>query len=437
MDNSNPSSDEPVLLTAHKIIIGGVRHEAGLTGKRLLLSEEDSRKVVEDIPFTALVTITAGENSLREPTVTLSFTGLAGENRSLELIFARQAGGLNVQERDKMLALLRDHSVTVTGAHTTEAAQDTIAPQTAQNWMPSPYNNKVRQPAPELPGRERSPFITIGAIVIIIAVIVGIAFFYQPFGKGGTPGTHPAVPTVPKTPGIPATIATPPAATTSITTVPTQEPFVTPVIVIPMTGVWVRVTYAGNYSGYVSAQGITTPLTGTGDQIYYIPVRGGTMDGSIEKQDFSSGKMEIGVYQNGVLYSLLNTTKPEGLIDFHLTLPASTAIAGTVFTPTPAPTPQAIFLPQKPIPPTGVWVRVYYPGNFTGSLGYLGFQNPVNSSGDQFYQIPIRSGNVIGSIEKEDGSANDLVVAIYKDGGLAKELDTRVPKGIIYLHEPV
>ena len=427
MDNSNPSSDEPVLLKAHKIIIGGIRHEAVLTGKRIVLSEEDSGKIIEDILLTTLGTVTAGENSLREPTVTLSFTDPAGASRSLELIFARQAGGLNIQERDKMLALLKDNAVPVSGEHVT-----------AQNWMPSPYQNKVRQPAPEVPGKERSPFFTIVAIVIILAVIVGMAFVYQPFGKGGTPGIHSAVPTVPTVPTVKTPVATPPVPTTAITTVPpTPEQFVTPVIGIPKTGVWVRVTYAGNYSGYVSAQGITTRLDGVGDQIYYIPVRGGMMDGSIEKQDFSSGKMEIEIYQDGTLFSLLNTTKPEGLVDFHLTLPVSTAVVGTVFTPTPAPIAPVIFLPQKPIPKTGVWVRVYYPGNFTGSLGYLGFQNPVNSSGDQFYQIPIRSGDIIGSIEKEDGSVNDLVIAIYKDGAIVKELDTVVPKGIIYLHEPV
>ena len=80
MDNTYLSSDEPVLLTNHKIIIAGVRHEAVLTGKRILLTEESSGTVIEDIPFTALGMVTAGENALREPTLTLSFTTPTGES---------------------------------------------------------------------------------------------------------------------------------------------------------------------------------------------------------------------------------------------------------------------------------------------------------------------------------------------------------------------
>ena len=67
----------------------------------------------------------------------------------------------------------------------------------------------------------------------------------------------------------------------------------------------------------------------------------------------------------------------------------------------------------------------------------MGSLRSVNSTGDQFYQIPLRSGTIEGSIEKQDGSVETLVVAIYKDGALVTRLDTAVPLGVIYLNIPV
>lgn len=435
MDNTYLSSDEPVLLTNHKIIIAGVRHEAVLTGKRILLTEESSGKVVEDIPFAALGMVTAGENALREPTLTLSFTTPTGETRSVGLIFSRQAGGLNIQERDKSLAFLRDHAVAVSGERR-EPGESTPSSPTAQDWMPTPFQNKVSLPAPAVP-EGRSPFFTIAAIIVIIAVVIGVAIVYDPFGKGRAP---PAIATVPTT----TTALTPVATLTPLPTTGQAQPAETPAetleapaFSIPPTGVWVRVIYPGSFTGYVSAQGNTIQLNSTGDQLYPLTARDGMVDGSIEKQDLLADRLEVRVYQDGTLASVSNTTRPGGVLDFHVTLPKSTVSIGSVITPTPVVTAPELPLPEVPIPRTGVWLRVSYPGNFTGSFGPAGSLRSVNSTGDQFYQIPLSSGTIEGSIEKEDGSVETLVVVIYKDGAVVKRLETAVPLGVIYLNIPV
>ena len=434
MDNTYLSSDEPVLLTNHKIIIGGVRHEAVLTGRRILLVEESSGNVIEDIPFSALGRVTAGENTLREPTITLSFTAPSGETRSVGLIFARQLGNLNVQERDKSLAFLREHAVTVSGDEK-EPEDNASARPTAQDWMPTTYANTAKQPALAVP-EGRSPFLTIAAIVVIIAVVVGIAFVYDPFGRGRSPVPHPVVPKATKTPAPVAALT--PAPTTEQPKLPaTPEPAATPAFSIPPTGVWVRIMYPGNYLGYVSAKGNSVQVNSTGDRLYSLSARDGMVEGSIEKQDLSAGNLEVRVYQDGKLVSLNNTTRPGGVVDFHVALPPSTVTIGSVITPTPAVIAPEIPLPVIPIPKAGVWVRVYYPGNFAGSFGPAGSLRSVNSTGDQFYQVPLSSGTIEGSIEKQDGSVNTLVVAIYKDGALVTRLDTAVPLGVIYLNVPV
>jgi hypothetical protein len=122
----------------------------------------------------------------------------------------------------------------------------------------------------------------------------------------------------------------------------------------------------------------------------------------------------------------------------------TTTIPSVTFTPTPPPTTAVpttavttIMVPTTPpqplIPQTGVWVKVSYPGAWTGSYGTPGNQAQVASTGDQLYQIPIGDGTVQVTFQKSDGSGNTLEVEIYKDGVLITSKKTSVPKGSIDL----
>lgn len=89
---------------------------------------------------------------------------------------------------------------------------------------------------------------------------------------------------------------------------------------------------------------------------------------------------------------------------------------------TPPLTPVHVAIPQ-----TGVWLRVIYPGNYTGTYGLPGYQIPVKDTGEHFYQIATVKGPVVASITKQDGSGDTLVIAVYKDGMLIKEESVYVP----------
>jgi len=107
-----------------------------------------------------------------------------------------------------------------------------------------------------------------------------------------------------------------------------------------------------------------------------------------------------------------------------------TSIITTQATPLPSATPVQIAIPQ-----TGVWMKVTYPGNYTGTYGSIGYyQTPVTDTGDHFYQIATVEGPVAASIKKQDGSANNLEVAVYKDGNLIKKESTTRPMGTIDFH---
>lgn len=115
--------------------------------------------------------------------------------------------------------------------------------------------------------------------------------------------------------------------------------------------------------------------------------------------------------------------------------PVETAIPTILPTtpvPTPLPTTAPPATPPLPLfPPTGVWVKVSYLGGWKGSFGVPANLQQVTSSGDQFYQIPAGDGIVQVSIQKIDGSGNELVVDVYKNGAVVKSGKTTKPKGTV------
>jgi hypothetical protein len=123
-------------------------------------------------------------------------------------------------------------------------------------------------------------------------------------------------------------------------------------------------------------------------------------------------------------------TKPVETVQ-PTTIPV-TSIPTTVPTPPPVVTTALPTTPPPPlIPPTGVWVKVKYLGGWNGLFGVPGSLQQVTSSGDQFYQIPAGDGIVQVSIQKNDGSGNEIVVDVYKNGVLVKSGSTTKPKGTV------
>jgi hypothetical protein len=132
------------------------------------------------------------------------------------------------------------------------------------------------------------------------------------------------------------------------------------------------------------------------------------------------------------------TSSPAGGTGSNLTTPVITMAA----TPSPATIPKTpvtpvITTPVTPsqvtvlIPQNGVWVRVTYPGTYTGSIGMPNDLHASTDSGDRFYQISTTNGTVAVSLMKTDGSSDKLNVEIYKNGILVKQASTIAPKGIL------
>ena len=153
--------------------------------------------------------------------------------------------------------------------------------------LPSP----VSPPPSAGPGSRRQTFIAVAVIIFIVLGIAGVMVFYPQ--NPTAPGTEP---TLLPTPTI------------------QQTPQPTPVI-IPPTGVWVRVSYPRSYYGWVGNTGSLRGVNGSGDQIYKIPVIDGFVQAQIFKSDNSGDTLTVEVYRDGDVISVRNVSIPMGSIE--------------------------------------------------------------------------------------------------------------------------
>jgi hypothetical protein len=152
----------------------------------------------------------------------------------------------------------------------------------------------------------------------------------------------------------------------------------------------------------------------------------------------------VAVAGGALIYSQFAKAKPSGNSGPAANQSPATH-AGTAYTPAatmtvvqttvPEGKPSPLSPPQMLVPASGVWVRVQYPGNFTGTVGTMqGGMREVNTSGEQFYQLPAREGIVDVSLQKQEGSRDELAVEVYRDGLLVTRSNTTAPRGTVDFH---
>jgi hypothetical protein len=152
----------------------------------------------------------------------------------------------------------------------------------------------------------------------------------------------------------------------------------------------------------------------------------------------------VAVVGGALIYSQFVKAKPSGNAGPAANQSPAT-YTGTAYTPettmtvqqTTAPevTPPPSSPPHILVPTSGVWVHVQYPGNFTGTVGTTrGGLREVNTTGEQYYQVPARDGIIDVSLQKQEGSRDELAVEIYRDGSLLKRSNTTAPRGTVDLH---
>jgi len=115
-----------------------------------------------------------------------------------------------------------------------------------------------------------------------------------------------------------------PAPSSQLTPAPTQ-------IVIPQTGVWVRVNYSQNYRGRLGNPGSLREVTGSGDRFYPVDEKNRLVQVQIYKTDNTGNMLMVELFRNGEIIHRRSTTSPMGGIE--LLIDAETGNPPGIITP--------------------------------------------------------------------------------------------------------
>ena len=337
------SSNESIILSTNNVIVNTVPAEAILTNERLMLI--DARHVElrpQDIPFPAIETVTIGENSDQDPMLSLSLVTGPGVTQALGIVFPQPPRMRRVAERDEWAARLKELSIVSTRKSGTTMME--ILPP----WVPGPLpgeargeavavpesetDSKFRNP-PLVPRKPREPagsknrtaIIGVVVAVALIALAAG-AYLLAPslFGQGGSPlppkTASPPTQTLTTAPTPELTTVATMAITTAATTLVTAPPPAAAEVIIPQTGVWIRVKYEGSFSGSAGAPGRFTPITGTGDTVRQLSVKNEIVSAIIQKEDNTGRKLTVEIYDGGKLIKSGSVTAPKGTVNINADL---------------------------------------------------------------------------------------------------------------------
>ena len=455
MGNLNLKSDEPLILATQNVVVKSVSFEAILTDKRLILV--DSRKdsiQSNDIPLEAIRTVEAGENAIRDPIITLSLITGTGEMLPLVLTFSQKPRERRRRECDEWAKKLKEQ----VASSRQEAARTTGEPSDQESALragriKTPRTGIVRtdKTAVELSADPRKPVETSSLPFGVFCsrcgnrVPLGSEFCNWCGTKIITPqdlaaGAEPIAQPVPQPVVSQVSVPVPPVA---VSPPERKERPIDEVIhsIEPLIADSVPRTEP---APPIPHQPVAPPAEGTpaapaAPAYPPLPPLPGAPSRRPKYIVITALILVIVAVAGGAFLSAqFLQGKPDELSE-PATTPTITTAATTI--PTPAPqqsptphvTPQPSSPPQVIIPATGVWVRVNYPGTFTGLVGTPGRQQQVTDSGDRFYQISTSEGTVAVSIQKRDGSGNEIAVEVYKNGALVKRSTTTAPRGTIDL----
>jgi hypothetical protein len=464
-------SDETIILTAQQVKVKSVPFELVLTNRRLIIIDSEKNVVpTQQVPLITIRNVMSGENAIRDPVITLTILTDTADTREMALTFAIQTAGERKREAGEWVKALRKY-ITDAVSYPVDVAPDTQVPiETRQDHTGTPGIKKkieIARPIKKIMVEtSHMPPKPVETTTLPEGSFCGRCGNRMPPGstfcnRCGTKVTAPA--------GQENVSATP----EQITTAPANAAWpgdhrgrpieqiihsIEPLIEdsVPRTGTAPAIPEP-EQALYVPAETPAVPAAET------TPAAEGTPTPGVEQAPAAPavppvpplppvpeaprkkrGKILaaaiiliviIAVAAGGFMV-MKNMQKTTVITPVTTTIPTPTATIPTA-TPTPVVTTVATTAvpttPQVLIPKTGVWVEVTYDKTYTGQVGTPGSQVAVTDTGDHFYIVPTTNGTVAVSLQKTDGSGDELKVVVYSDGTTVKTASTTTPMGRIDL----
>ncbi len=120
-------SDESIVLTAQHVKVKSVPFELVLTNRRLIIIDSEKNVVpTQQISLITIRNVTAGENAIRDPVITLTILTDTADTREMALTFVRQTAGERRREADEWVKALKKN-IAEAAAYPADMVTDTQA----------------------------------------------------------------------------------------------------------------------------------------------------------------------------------------------------------------------------------------------------------------------------------------------------------------------
>lgn len=480
-------SDEKVLVRTPGIYVKSIPFEGILTNRRIILIDRAKNLLPpKEIPLITIKEVEPGENAIRDQIITLSVMAKTGEIRQMILTFSRQAGGNRIKERDAWARVIKEYASTsfdqviqkvIPGPEPAprraEPAagprheiirtrpQQAIPPEESRPaGIPTDELSPVRRPvatSPAAPRESQYDVSSRGASIFCSKcgnkVPAGSVFC----NRCGSPIAQ--IPTVssPVQPPAASPVAKTPVSRPIDEEIQSIEPLIEPSSVkIPADALRAAPVETALKSSIswddeekpepVSIPEVQIPAEKPADVVTSVPSFGSTSDSPPPPKppmgsSFIPDTRTI-LASAGVVVAILIIAAVAFFIYPMLTAGGSTTPGDEKTTPVTSVTtrPVAIgtiipYVPTtRPIPVTGVYIHVNYLGGFEGSYGIPDALTTVpGNSGDRVWEVENANGTVQAEFMKQDGSARELLVEIYKDGKSLTSGTTTIGHGSVAL----
>jgi hypothetical protein len=150
------------------------------------------------------------------------------------------------------------------------------------------------------------PWVTIAAVVGVIAVVAIALFFF--FGSGDS-AQNSGTTSSGSSGAAPATTLLSNSGVASITVRETTA------VTVPATGAYVEVSYLGSYAGTYAADNVTEKAQDSGDHLYPLESANGTISAKFQKQDRSTThELTVQIWKDGKAVKFGKNSSAYGIV---------------------------------------------------------------------------------------------------------------------------
>ncbi len=484
-------SDEKVLVRTPGVYVKSIPFEGILTNRRIILIDRAKNLLPpKEIPLITIKEVEPGENAIRDQIITLSVMAKTGEMRQMILTFSRQAGGNRIKERDAWARIIKEYASTsfdqvirkvIPGPEPAPRRAEPAAGiryevvRTRPQQVTPPEESRLAGTSMDELSPVRRPVTTSPVAPASVAPTIsqydasshGGSIFCSKCGnkvpaasvfcnRCGSPIAQ--IPTVSEPVQPPAaSVAKTPGSRPIDEEIQSIEPLIEPSSVkIPADAlraapVDTNLKPSPSWDDEekpepVSPPEIQIPTEKPADAVMAVPSYGSTSDSPPPPKpprgsSFIPDTRTL-LTAAGVVAAILIIAAGAFFIYPMLTAGGSTAPGDEPTSPVTSITTRPIaigtiipYVPTtRPIPATGVFIHVNYLGGFEGSYGIPDALTTVpGNSGDRVWEVENANGTVQAQFMKQDGSARELLVEIYKDGKSLTSGTTTIGHGSVAL----